>query len=119
MESEQRYTGGFSNLSDEGKGVYIDQNFIDSIIELDHDVAVDVAMQISDNIDDLPIVFDFLQAAIGVSVNSLGDKIYFMIEFLKEEDGVTSLINIDEIPLDLFLDSYNDPSMLKFIKFVP
>jgi len=42
-----------------------------------------------------------------------------MIEFLKEEDGVTSLINIDEIPLDLFLDSYNDPSMLKFIKFVP
>jgi len=53
MESEQKYTGGFSNLSDEGKGVYIDQNFIDSIIELDHDVAVDVAMQISDNIDDL------------------------------------------------------------------
>jgi hypothetical protein len=119
MESEQRYTGGFNNLSDEGKGVYIDQNFIDSVLELDHDAAVDIATQISENIDSLPIAFDFLQAAIGVSVNSLGDKVYFMIEFLKEEDGVTSLINIDEIPLDLFLDSYNDPSMLKFIKFAP
>ena len=119
MESEQKYTGGWSNLSDEGKGVYIDKYFIDSILELDHDVAVDISLQISENLDDLPIIFDFLQAAIGVSVNSSGEKVYFMIEFLKEEDGVTSLINIDEIPLDLFLDSYNDPSMLKFVKFAP
>lgn len=105
MGSALRYTEDKLVLFD------IDYPFQKNIKKYSEDIIRQIVMQVVDNIQFFPKDNEFTQDVYGVVKGK--DPLFFMIEYLNEEDEIPLLVDFSEVTVDEYLDAINENKYLK------
>lgn len=105
MGSALRYTEDKLILFD------IDYPFQKNIKKYSEEVIRQIVMQVVDNIQFFPKDNEFTQDVYGVVKGK--DPLFFMIEYLNEEDEIPLLVDFSEVTVDEYLDAINENKYLK------
>tara|TARA_R110000803_G_scaffold98598_1_gene166697 strand:+ start:358 stop:663 length:306 start_codon:yes stop_codon:yes gene_type:complete len=80
----------------------VEEKFANKIIELSFESQTEIIYDIAKSSSDLPVGFGWTQAVYGVIKE---EGIYYLIEYLKEEDEVLLIIDIFFVEVDEYLDA--------------
>lgn len=105
MGSMLRYTEGKAVLFD------IDYPFQKKVKKYSEETIKQIVFQIVDNIETLPKDNQLTQDVYGVIKGQ--DPLFFMIEYLNEEDEIPLMIDFTEVTVDDYLDAINENKHLK------
>ena len=105
MGSMLRYTEGKVVLFD------IDYPFQKKVKKYSEETIKQIVFQIVDNIENLPKDNEYTQDVYGVIKGK--DPLFFMIEYLNEEDEIPLMIDFEEVTVDDYLDAINENKHLK------
>lgn len=105
MGSMLRYTEGKAVLFD------IDYPFQKKVKKYSEETIKQIVFQIVDNIETLPKDNQLTQDVYGVIKGK--DPLFFMIEYLNEEDEIPLMIDFTEVTVDDYLDAINENKYLK------
>tara|TARA_R110002124_G_scaffold52614_5_gene151338 strand:+ start:1339 stop:1701 length:363 start_codon:yes stop_codon:yes gene_type:complete len=106
---EQKYTK-VSNIHYD-----IDDWFIEQMRDIPMDYAFDIASQMTEQVDELPVKNGWTQYVAGVS-HALKEPFFFKLEYLNQEDELCLFLGVEEVDVDTFLDYMNENNILKFNK---
>jgi hypothetical protein len=106
---EQRYTRVAEIQYD------VDDWFIEQIREIQMDYAFDIATQITEQVNELPVRNGWTQYVAGVS-HALEEPFFFRLEYLNQEDELCLFLGVEEVDVDTFLDYIIENQTLKFNK---
>jgi hypothetical protein len=107
MGTMLRYTEGKAVLFD------IDYPFQKKVKKYSEETIKQIVFQIVDNISSLPKDNEYTQDIYGVIKGK--DPLFFMIEYLNEEDEIPLMVDFEEVTVDEYLDAINDNKHLKDI----
>ena len=105
MGSMLRYTEGKAVLFD------IDYPFQKKVKKYSEETIKQIVFQLVDNIESLPKDNQLTQDIYGVIKGQ--DPLFFMIEYLNEEDEIPLMIDFTEVTVDDYLDAINENKHLK------
>jgi hypothetical protein len=91
----------------------IDYPFQKKVKKYSEETIKQIVFQIVDNISSLPKDNEYTQDIYGVIKGK--DPLFFMIEYLNEEDEIPLMVDFLEVTVDEYLDAINDNKHLKDI----
>lgn len=89
----------------------IDYPFQKKVKKYSEETIKQIVFQIVDNINELPKDNELTQDIYGVIKGK--DPLFFMIEYLNEEDEIPLMIDFEEVTVDDYLDAINENKHLK------
>ena len=107
---EQRSIGE----SSDGSMYEIDEWFVESIREFSLSDRSHLLKFVLSSLRCLPVNNSFTQVVGGVIRKD--DPLFFILEFLKQDDETALLLSIEEIPSDEYLDLILDKNTLEYYK---
>ena len=107
---EQRSIGE----SSDGSMYEIDEWFVESIREFSLADRSHLLKSVLSSLRCLPVNNSFTQVVGGVIRKD--DPLFFILEFLKQDDETALLLSIEEIPSDEYLDLILDKNTLEYYK---
>lgn len=107
---EQRSIGE----SSDGSMYEIDDWFVESIREFSLSDRSHLLKYVLSSLRCLPVNNSFTQVVGGVIRKD--DPLFFILEFLKQDDETAMLLSIEEIPSDEYLDLILDKNTLEYYK---
>jgi hypothetical protein len=105
MGSMLRYTEGKAVLFD------IDYPFQKKVKKYSEETIKQIVFQIVDNIESFPKDNEFTQDIYGVIKGK--NPLFFMIEYLNEEEEIPLMVDFNEVTVDEYLDAINQNKYLK------
>lgn len=105
MGSTLRYT------EDKGALFDIDYPFQKKVKKYSEETIKEIVFQIVDNISSLPKDNEYTQDIYGVIKGK--DPLFFMIEYLNEDNEIPLLVDFEEVTVDEYLDAINENKHLK------
>lgn len=105
MGSTLRYTEGKAVLFD------IDYPFQKKVKKYSEETIKQIVFKVVDNISSLPKDNDYTQDIYGVIKGK--DHLFFVIEYLNEENEIPLLVDFQEVTVDEYLDAINENKYLK------
>jgi hypothetical protein len=100
--------------SSDGSLYELDDWFVESIREFSIADRSHLLKFVLSSLDCLPVNNAFTQVVGGVIIKD--DPLFFILEFLKQEDETAVLLSIEEIPSDEYLDLILDKTTFKYYK---
>jgi len=89
----------------------IDYPFQKKVKKYSEETIKQIVFQLVDNIESLPKDNQLTQDIYGVIKGQ--DPLFFMIEYLNEEDEIPLMIDFTEVTVDDYLDAINENKHLK------
>jgi hypothetical protein len=105
MGSTLRYTEDKAALFD------IDYPFQKKVKKYSEETIKQIVFQIVDNVNSFPKDNEYTQDVYGVIKGK--DPLFFMIEYLNEENEIPLLVDFLEVTVDEYLDAINENKHLK------
>lgn len=105
MDLEQRYTEEMSLFE-------VDDWFVLKLKDYPREIGIDIATQVENSIEGLPVQNGWTQRIAGVTNKEL-ESIFFEIEYLNQPDEPVFFMDIETIDVDEYLDYINLNQYLK------
>jgi hypothetical protein len=89
----------------------IDYSFQKKVKKYSEETIKKIVFQLVDNIGSLPKDNEYTQDIYGVIKGK--NPLFFMIEYLNEEEEIPLMIDFEEVTVDEYLDAINENKYLK------
>ena len=94
------------------RGYDVEDEFLDTLEEVDRDLAIQISLYIEDNVTDVS-PNELTTYVLGGIIHKDNDPITFAVEVLKQKGAFVTLTDLSFISMDEYLDLININSYIK------